>query len=97
MVQWSERARRHLHAIRDYIAENSPKYADRTVDRILRKGDSLQQFPRSGHVVPEYEDDTIRQVLEGNYRIIYCLDVSRIVVLAVLHAARQSPPLESLQ
>jgi toxin ParE1/3/4 len=50
----------------------------------------------SGHRVPEYEDDSsagqIRQILEGNYRILYRMREKRIEVLAVIHGARQLPP-----
>jgi toxin ParE1/3/4 len=96
-VRWTDKSRRHLRAIHDYIAADSPKYAARTLDRITRKGDSLKQFPWSGHVVPEYELETIRQVLEGNYRIIYRVTASVVEILAVIHAARQMPPLDAME
>ena len=47
----------------------------RIVDRITRKSETLARFPLSGHVVPEYETElnppSVRQILEGNYRIIH--------------------------
>jgi plasmid stabilization system protein ParE len=96
-VRWTDKSRRHLRAIHDYIAADSPKYASRTLDRITRKGDGLKRFPLSGRVVPEYEMETIRQVLEGNYRIIYRVDVNAVVILAVIHAARRMPPLDAME
>jgi plasmid stabilization system protein ParE len=100
-VVWTDRARRHLRAIHDYIAEDSPRYATRTVDRITRKAETLAQHPMSGHVVPEYEvpgneNLAVRQILEGNYRIIHRVCPDRIEVLTVIHGARELPPLESL-
>ena len=71
--------------------------ANRTVDRITRKGDGLKRFPMSGHTVPEYQDPIIRQVLEGNYRIIYRVGEEGIEILAVIHAARQMPPRDTLE
>jgi plasmid stabilization system protein ParE len=85
-----------MRAIHDYIAENSPQYAKATVDRITRKGDGLRLFPLSGHVVPEYEVETVRQVIEGNYCIIYRVNSRALEILAVIHAARQMPPLDSI-
>ena len=38
-VRWTDKARRHLRAIRDYIATDSPQYAARMVDRITRNGE----------------------------------------------------------
>ena len=46
-------------------------------------------------MVPEYELNEIREVLEWPYRIIYLiqLDQSQIEVLAVVHGARSHPDL----
>jgi plasmid stabilization system protein ParE len=49
-----------------------------------------------GHVVPEYNSPSIRQILEGNYRIIHRVRQDRIEVLAVIHGARELPPVDSL-
>ena len=99
-VFWTDRARRHLRAIHDYIANDSPRYATRTIDRITRKTEMLAKFPLSGHLVPEYEGETtsapeVRQILEGNYRIIYRAHPDRVEVLTVIHGAREMPPLDS--
>jgi toxin ParE1/3/4 len=100
-VAWTERARRHLRAIHDYIAEDSPRYATRMVDRITRKSERLARFPLSGHVVPEFEgeagSEALRQVLEGSYRIICRVSPDRVEALAVIHGARLLPPRESLE
>ena len=95
-VSWTDRARRHLRAIHDYIAEDSPRSATRLADRITRKTETLGRFPLSGHVVPEYETESVRQILEGNYRIIHRVRPDRIEVLAVIHGARELPSLDSL-
>jgi len=54
----------------------------------------------SGHLVPEYEIEPggsiIRQVLEGNYRIIHRVKPDCVEVLAVIHGARELPTLDSL-
>lgn len=97
-VVWTDRARRHLRAIHDYIAEDSQRSATRIVDRITRKPESLARFPRSGHVVPEYEYEAsgteIRQLLEGNYRIIYRVLPDYVQILTIIHGARQMPSVE---
>ena len=99
-VVWTDRARRHLRSIHDYIAQDSPRSATRIVDRITRKSESLAKYPLSGHVVPEYENELsepiVRQILEGNYRIIHRVKPDRVEVLAVIHGARELPSLNSL-
>jgi len=51
----------------------------------------LARFPRLGPVVPEYNDDTLRELLEQPYRIIYRLLDKQVDVIAVIHAARRPP------
>jgi plasmid stabilization system protein ParE len=84
-------ALRHLRAIHEYIAQDSPRYAQAMVDRITRRTESLVQFPLMGAVVAEYHDPSIREVLEQPYRIIYRASDKAIDILAVFHGARLLP------
>ncbi len=87
-VHWTDTAEGHLDAIYDYIAQDSPEYAMRMVDRLTRRSQQISEFPFSGRRVPEYDDvDQIREVIEGPYRIIYHIKPDRIDVLAVIHGA----------
>lgn len=87
-VHWTDTAQRHLDAIYHFIAQDSPVYAQRMVDRLTRRSQQIGTFPFSGRSVPEYEMEQIREVLEGPYRIIYHVKGDQIDVLAVLHAAQ---------
>ena len=87
-VHWTDTAQRHLDAIYQFIAQDSPAYAKRMVDRLTRQSQQIGQFPFSGRSVPEYEMKQIREVIEGPYRIIYYIKVDQIDVLAVLHGAQ---------
>ena len=91
-VLWTDSAVAQLHAIHDYIAETSPDYAVRIVDRLTRRSIQIAAFPNSGRMVPEYERKDIREVLEGRYRIIYLVEAAQIQVLAVIHGARDLRP-----
>jgi plasmid stabilization system protein ParE len=88
-VYWTEQARSHLRAIHDYVALTSSDYARNTVDRLTRRSEQLGIFPRSGHIVPEFDIDPVREVLEGSYRIIYAIEEDRIDILAVIHGSRK--------
>ena len=87
-VQWTDTAQGHLDAIHHYIAQNSPEYAKLMVDRLTRRSQQIAEFPQSGRVVPEYQMEQIREVIESPYRIIYYIKPDQIDVLAVVHAAR---------
>lgn len=43
-------------------------------------------------MVPEYEREDIREVIEGRYRIIYLVEVAQVQVLSVIHGARNLHP-----
>jgi plasmid stabilization system protein ParE len=90
-VYWTRNAKRELCAVHDYIAQNSARYARGMVDRITRKTQQLARWPQLGAQVPEYSDETIREILVLPYRIIYRARGSRIEVLSVVHSARQLP------
>jgi toxin ParE1/3/4 len=86
-VHWTDTAEGHLDALYDYLAQDSPEYAKRMVDRLTRRSQQITEFPFSGRRVPEYDIDLIREVIESPYRIIYHIKPDRIDVLAVIHGA----------
>jgi toxin ParE1/3/4 len=63
-VLWTEAALSQLQAIYDFIAQTSPEYALRMIDRITRRSIQIADFPLSGRMVPEYEMNEIREVFE---------------------------------
>jgi toxin ParE1/3/4 len=84
-VHWSDLAVQQLASITLYIGRTSPLYAERMVDRILRRVETLAAFPDIGVRVSEAEDDNVREVLENPYRILYLAQPSRVDVLAIVH------------
>ena len=91
-VFWTDAALGQLESIRDYFARTSPEYAQRLVERIVNRSERIGTFPRSGRMVPEYEIDDVRQVIEGPYRIIYFIKEEQIEILAVIHTSRKGLP-----
>ncbi len=91
-VLWTDTALGHLTAIHDYIAQDAPLYGRLIVDRLTSRSKQIAQFPQSGRMVPEYEAEEVREVLEGAYRIIYEVNPDDISILAVIHGSQQLPP-----
>jgi toxin ParE1/3/4 len=87
-VYWTDTAISSLSNIHAFLSPTSPSYAQRTIDRITRRSQQIATFPNSGRIVPEFESDRIREIIEGNYRIIYILQSNQIEILAVFHGAR---------
>ena len=93
-VLWTDAALSQLEAIRDFLAQTSPDYARRVVERLVNRSEQIATFPRSGRMVPEYEIDDVRQVIESSYRIIYLIKEEQIEVLAIVHTSRKGLPQE---
>ena len=70
-VLWTESAIAQLQALHDYLAQTSPEYALRIVDRLTKRSNQIAAFPLSSRTVREYELNEVREVIEGRYRIIY--------------------------
>jgi plasmid stabilization system protein ParE len=90
-VYWATRAVTNLRGIYEFIAETSPLYAQRTVDRLLVRARQLEDFPESGRTVPELERVDVRELIEGPYRILYHLRSDEAHVLAIIHGRQQFP------
>jgi toxin ParE1/3/4 len=88
-IRWTESARADLRAIHAYIARDSRIYARRMVDRLKKAVDRLRQFPGSGPQVPEWDRPDLREILVGNYRVIYRLGDKSVEILTVIHAASE--------
>ena len=54
-IRWTVGARRDLHEIINYIADDSPAYAINFAERIILAVDRLETFPKLGRIVPEYQ------------------------------------------
>lgn len=70
-VIWSSLAITRVNEIVDFISFDKPDAARKWVEQIFNKIERLKQFPYSGRVVPELNRTEIREIIYGNYRIIY--------------------------
>jgi toxin ParE1/3/4 len=66
-VFWTDSAVTQLQSIHDYLAQTSPEYALRIVDRLTRRSIQIAAFPKSGRMVLSMKLDDVRQVIEGRY------------------------------
>ena len=88
-IVWTNYAYLDLKDIYDYIAKDSKKYAHLQIQRIKDKTKILKSNPKGGRVVPESGLEDLRELIEGNYRIIYRIkNQEGIDILSVFHSAR---------
>ena len=87
-LEWTEPSLLDMENLRDYIAKDSEYYAARFIARIIEAAETLPQFPLVGRAVPEAADETIRELLFQNYRIMYRVETDRVLILTVIHGSR---------
>lgn len=94
-VIWAPLARLDLRNIFDYIAQDDPLAARRTVDSIIEAVGRLDAFPESGRIVLEFGEPRIREIVRRPFRIVYRLrtEQSAVEILRVWHSARGIPQL----
>ncbi len=88
LVTWSPEALEDLEAIASYIERDSFFYAQSVVSKILEVSRNVKLFPLIGRIVPEFDDENIRERFVYSYRLVYRIDKQSIIMLAVIHGMR---------
>ncbi len=82
-IFWSPLAVERLDDIYDYITADKNDAAKKMIACILRRIETLSKNPERGRVVPEVNRGDIREVFEGEYRIIYKIDSKKVYILTI--------------
>jgi addiction module RelE/StbE family toxin len=77
-----------LEALIAYISRDAPIAARRFAQKLLRRVEALEDQHLMGGVIREDQTKTYREVLQGNYRVIYRVAGEQVIIVAVHHAAR---------
>ena len=93
-IVWSPQALRDIESIREYIAQDSDRYAELVVGRIIASVERLRAFPESGRVVPERGDPEIREVIVKPFRVVYRHRPGVVEIATVFRASRLLPDME---
>jgi plasmid stabilization system protein ParE len=70
-IAWAGPALEELRHIHQFLARDSTQYAGIIVRRLRTAVSRLSNFPQSGRVVPEFPEGPYREILVGQYRVIY--------------------------
>lgn len=90
-VIWTSQAIRMVNAFVDYIAQDDYSAAEQWALELMSQTDKLADHPRIGRIIPEYNEETLRELIVGNYRLPYRIKEDGIYIEAVWHV-RQIPP-----
>jgi len=89
IVHYTTRFVHELDEQADYLAQYSVARATLLVDSVFRQLDLLKQHPRLSRMVPEFNDEAVRELLHRQYRLLYrIISEERIDVLTFQTGAR---------
>jgi plasmid stabilization system protein ParE len=94
-VRLSKSARSDIQDIVRYISIDDPAQALRFGHILIQHARKLGQFSHLGRVVPEFDDDSIREIIVRQYRVIYRIIPNKrlIEIIRFWHAGRDYPEL----
>ena len=92
-VSWSRTALDDVDAIAEYINRDSPAYTRAVVNKIRDKVRKLTNFPNAGRIVPELDNEAIRECFVYSYRLVYRVQNNDVLIVAVVHGRRLLEPL----
>jgi len=95
-IIWSPLAVDRASEITDYIAQDKPSAAEKWIDTVFSKVEQLKSSPEIGRIVPEINDSQFRELIYGNYRIIYRIEIKQISILTIRHG-RQILPINEIK
>ena len=80
---WSPLAVERLENIFDFISRENKTAANKVIERIFKKVETLSKYPERGRKVPEANREEIREVFESEYRIIYRVETKKVFILTI--------------
>ncbi|MCB1036720.1 MAG: type II toxin-antitoxin system RelE/ParE family toxin [Acidobacteria bacterium] len=87
-IRWTLTAANDLEEIAEYISESAPLAARRFVRHLRDSAHSLKALPERGRRVPELQPSDLRELLIGDYRLIYQVEAHAVLILTIAHGAR---------
>ncbi len=95
-IVWTETARNDLAQLVSYIASDDPVAAARFGEAIIDHIEQAALHPNSGRVVPEFQVETLRELILSPYRLIYEVhdETQKVYVVRLWHAARGHPVID---
>ena len=90
-IIWSPLAVERASEIADYIAQDKPSAAEKWIETVFFKVEQLKTSAEIGRIVPEINHSRFRELIYGNYRIVYRIEKEQISILTIRHGKQILP------
>jgi toxin ParE1/3/4 len=91
VLRWTDQAVEDLRSIRLFIERDSPRYARLVAERLYDATSQIELFPYSGRMVPELNREDMRELIVGDYHIVYRVDDELVFLLTIYRSSRLFP------
>jgi len=88
-IKFTPQSLSDLEDIAEYISKDSFFYASMQIQTLLERTDQLEHQPYSGRIVPELKIKSIRELIEGNYRIVYRVVNKELIHILTFHHSKR--------
>ena len=96
-IVWSPLAVDRASEIAGYIAQDKPSAAEKWIKTVFSKVEQLKSAPEIGRIVPEIGNNQFRELIYGNYRVIYRIEAEQISILTIRHGKQILPIKEIME
>ncbi len=87
-IRWTHTAIERLAEIEAYIEQDNPVAASNVVAELIELVQTLSEQPNRGRHLPELWAENVRELIHGNYRIVYRVRLKQVEVLTVFEGHR---------
>ena len=88
-LSFSKSAIEDLKGIKEYYLEQGvPQIGQDFVAAIVEHIETLSAHPDIGRVVPEFNDDSIRELIHSPFRVVYLSEIESIKIIRVWRSER---------
>ena len=91
VIRWVSKALLDLTDAFAYVGQRDPKYADTLAEEIESEVNALLDNPYRGRKVPEYDRESLRELIVRRYRVLYRVTPEQIEVLSIFSDRNQLP------
>lgn len=88
-INWTPQSLYDIDNIAGFISKDSEKYAVIQTQRFFKAVEILTTHPKAGRTVPEVPEDNIRELVSGNYRIVYKIVNENLIDILTIHHSKR--------
>ena len=71
-----------------YIEQGVPNIGMNFISEIIAHIEILNEHPKIGRIVPEFDDEFIREIIHPPFRVVYLLETKNIHIIRVWRSER---------